>query len=290
MTAHLYQEWIYQWDQELKAKGWKILLLQDNFSAHIIPDELKSIQVENFSPNLTAHVQPKDQGIIQCFKAHYRAKFIEQAIDWYDEGITPGGIYKINQLQAMRMANAAWNEVTTNTIRNCWHKAGILPEINSSSSSSARAQSSIPIPSLLTSDPADEAEKQIEAALNDLIARGALQPGNRMDIENLLNPAGKTPILTEASDEDIFQSVMDAIEAHEIIEINGGDDVDDGVETEPQLTHREVLKAVSTINKYIDGLDDPVSRKIEGLLQSFNWQLHLNETKNMKDTILTKYF
>ena len=44
----------------------------------------------------------------------------------------------------------------------------------------------------------------------------------------------------------------------------------------------KVLKSVSTINKHIDGLDDPVSRKIEGLLWSFNWQLCLNETKTMK--------
>ena len=81
MTADLYQEWIRQWDQELKTKGRRILLLQDNFSAHIIPDDLENIQVKNFSPNITAHVQPKDQGIIKCFKAHYRTKFIEQAID-----------------------------------------------------------------------------------------------------------------------------------------------------------------------------------------------------------------
>ena len=136
----------------------------------------------------------------------------------------------------MRMANAAWNEVTTTTIRNCWCKAGILPEINSSFSSSTRAQLSIPIPSLLTSDLADEAEKQVEAALDDLITRGALQPDNRMDIENLLNPAGETSIFTEASDEDIFQSVMDAVKACENVEINGGDDVDEVVDTEPLPT------------------------------------------------------
>ena len=64
MTAHLYQDWIQQWDQELQEKQWKILLLQDNFSGHIVPENLQNIQVENFKPNLTAHVQPKDQGII----------------------------------------------------------------------------------------------------------------------------------------------------------------------------------------------------------------------------------
>ena len=63
---------------------------------------------------------------------------------------------------------------------------------------------------------------------------------------------------------------MDAVKARENIEINGGDDVDEGVDTELLPTRREVLKAVSTINKYIDGLDDLDLRKIEGLLRSFN--------------------
>ena len=76
----------------------------------------------------------------------------------------------------------------------------ILPEINSSSSST-RAQPSIPISSLLTSDPVAEAEKQVEAALDDLIDRGALQARNRMDIKSLLNPAGESQVMTEASDE-----------------------------------------------------------------------------------------
>ena len=116
MTAQLYQDWIKQWDQELKAKNRKILLLQDNFSGHIVPPDLEAIHVENFRPNLTAHIQPNDQGIIRCFKAHYRARFIQQAINRYDEGVTPAEIYDINQLQAMRMAEAAWRDVDTTAI------------------------------------------------------------------------------------------------------------------------------------------------------------------------------
>ena len=63
--------------------------------------------------------------------------------------------------------------------------------------------------------------------------------------------------MTDTSDEEIFQSVMDAIEACKNIDINTGDDVD-GVEIEPQPTQRKVLKAVSTITKYIDELDSEV--------------------------------
>lgn len=147
MTSHLYQDWIKEWDQDLRGRGQKILLLQDNFSGHIIPDNLQNIRIENFEPNLTAHVQPKDQGIICCFKAHYRARFIQQAVDRYDEGISPAQIYEINQLQAMCLADLAWRDVDTTTIRNCWRKAGILPEAGSSSSHTI--QPSIPISLLL---------------------------------------------------------------------------------------------------------------------------------------------
>ena len=48
--------------------GRHILLLQDTFSGHKPPDGLTNIRVENFEPNLTAHIQPMDQGIIQASK------------------------------------------------------------------------------------------------------------------------------------------------------------------------------------------------------------------------------
>jgi len=75
----------------------------------------------------------------------------------------------------------------------------------------------------------------------------------------------------------------------ENLEINGGDDVDDEL-IEPRPTRHDVLKAVSTIKKYIDELDDPVSRKMEEILGPFNQQLHFEETKNMKDTVSTNHF
>ena len=59
--SSLYQEWLQQWDRKLRAENRKILLFQDNFSGHIVPDGLQNICVENFEPNLTAHVQPMDR-------------------------------------------------------------------------------------------------------------------------------------------------------------------------------------------------------------------------------------
>ncbi|KIK76974.1 hypothetical protein PAXRUDRAFT_17817 [Paxillus rubicundulus Ve08.2h10] len=116
MTATLYQEWLSDWDTKLRSEDRKILLLQDNFSGHIVPATLTNIRVINFKPNLTAHVQPNDQGIICCFKAKYCARFINRAIHLYEAGTTPSQIYDIDQLEAMRLADDAWNEVDTTTI------------------------------------------------------------------------------------------------------------------------------------------------------------------------------
>src|SRR5260221_6547677 len=116
MTGEIYQDWLQQWDHKLGARQCKIVLLQDNFSGHIIPDGLQNIWVINFKPNLTAHIQPLDQGIIRYFKAHYCAKYVQRAIGHYDGGTTPTNIYDINQLQAIRLANIAWHKVDTTTI------------------------------------------------------------------------------------------------------------------------------------------------------------------------------
>jgi hypothetical protein len=91
------------------------------------------------------------------------------------------------------------------------------------------SQPSIPVASLLRNHSPEtdlavlHVEKQVEAALNDLVATGALQAKNRMDIESLLNPAGESHVLMESSDKEIYQAVIDSIAACENIEVNGRD-------------------------------------------------------------------
>jgi len=290
MTLAIYQEWLQQWDRKLVAKNRKILLLQDNFSGHIVPDSLQNIQVENFQPNLTAHVQPMDQGIIRCFKAHYRAKYIQWAIGRHDAGVTASEIYNINQLQAMRLADIAWCEVDTTTIRHCWRKAGILPTIDSP----APAQPAVPISSLCdvtNQDPVANMESKVRNALNDLQATGVLQPKNRMDIEALLNPAEESWMMDGMTDEGICQAVLVARDAQEEGPINGrDDDIEDDAPLEPCPTHREVLQAASVINRYVGHLNDPLAHKLETILASFGCQIRLEESKSMTSTHLTDYF
>ena len=285
MTGDIYQDWLWQWDRKLGARNRKIVLLQDNFSGHIIPNGLQNIRVANFEPNLTAHIQPMDQGIIRCFKAHYRAMFIQRAIDLYDGGTDAAKIYKINQLEAMWLADLAWREVDTTTIRHCWGKAGILPAVDPP----ALAQPAIPISSLLRTpscdqDPIATVENKLSCALDDLEATGILHRNNRMDIKALLNPPDES-WTDKTTDEEIFQAVLDAHDSQD-----EGDMDDDEEDTEPCPTYCEAFRAAAVLARYVGHVDNPIARKLEADLASFGRQMRLERSQALTTTHITDYF
>ncbi|KAH0826510.1 hypothetical protein J3R83DRAFT_5517 [Lanmaoa asiatica] len=82
------------------------------------------------------------------------------------------------------MAQDAWKEVDTTTVRNCWRKAGILPN---QPVPLPREQLALPISSLIHSTNSDS-EQVVATALDEPEATGALQRSNRMDIAEFLNP------------------------------------------------------------------------------------------------------
>ena len=296
MTGDIYQEWLRQWDHKLEERKRKIVLLQDNFSGHIVPDGLRNIHVLNFKPNLTAHVQPMDQGIIGSFKAHYRTKYFQWAINRYERGITPSDMYNIDQLQAMRLANIAWGEVDTTTIRNCWHKAGILPAMDPSESlTSPLAQPAIPVLSLLQQlhspsydqDPIAAAKNELICALDDLEAIGVLQKVNRMDLEDLLNPPEESR-MEDTTDEEIFQAVMAECNSQEEGPMDG--DVEGDAVAEPRPTYHEVIEAASVMSRHVAHIDDPVARQLEVILASMGRQMRLERSNGLTATHITDYF
>ena len=146
------------------------------------------------------------------------------------------------------------------TIRNCWHKAGILPSIEAMAPGLS-VTPSIPISTLLSTSAEEDGlarvERQLEGALDELVATGALQPGNQMDIATLLSPANESNTMDESTDREIYKAVMVAREAHENMEINGGDDIDEEpVERMPSC--KDVLKATSVIRRFVDDMNDPL--------------------------------
>ena len=96
--------------------------------------------------------------------------------------------------------------------------------------------------------------------------------------------------MTEASNKDIYQAVMDAVKAHENLKKNGEDDVDDDGPIKPCPSRQDVLKAVSTIVQYVSELNNSLACKIEALLGSLVWLIRKDEARSMKNTVLTDFF
>ena len=70
------------------------------------------------------------------------------------------------------------------------------------------------------------------------------------------------------SEEDIFKSDQDMLEAQQMMEVNGGNNVDeDTVKAKP--TCKEALMAAFTLQKYIADINEPFACKLEGILASF---------------------
>jgi hypothetical protein len=121
-------------------------MLTDNAPTHMVTDadveEEHGFKVINLShlkavflpANTTSVVQPLDQGIIACTKAHYRRKLVQWVIAEAEKPESAGKSLKDRRptfYQMMPWLNTAlaWKEcVSPLSIHNCWHKAGILPE------------------------------------------------------------------------------------------------------------------------------------------------------------------
>jgi NAD-dependent oxidoreductase involved in siderophore biosynthesis len=61
-------------------------------------------------------------------------------------------------------------------------------------------------------------------------------------------------------------------------------------DSETLPAHRELIKAVSTIRRCIEDLNDPIARNLEVNLASFNMNIHLEGTRHMKKSLLTDFF
>lgn len=99
-------------------------------------------------------------------------------------------------------------------------KAGILPDSAFPTNSS---HPRIPVSSLLcANDPVRSVERSVESTLDELEQTSALQPVNRLQLEDLLNPVSERQVVEDATDEEIFHMVMKRRMAEEDIEVVGG--------------------------------------------------------------------
>ena len=113
-----------------------------------------------------------------------------------------------------------------------------------------------------------------------------------MNLEELLDPISEQELTVgkpEDSEEDIFRSVQDMVEAEQMMEVNGGDNIEEEmVQVKP--TRKEALTAAFTLQKYIADINELFARKLEGILVNFGHQTRMEGNRMMEASRITDYF
>ena len=122
MTGELFQERLFDLDRRMERDGRNICMIVDNCPAHPNVDGIKATELRKFPPNTTSKTQPMDQGVIRSTKAKYRSSLIFKMLRAVDSGLD---ISSVSMIDAMVMLNNARNDVTPETIVNCFRKAGL---------------------------------------------------------------------------------------------------------------------------------------------------------------------
>ena len=266
MTSTLFEEWLRKLDNKMTLKKRKILLFLDNAPCH--PDlELSSITLCFFPANTTSRLQPLDQGIIKTMKVHYRRRLLRHIISHMDEQSKAFEVSKtVNVLHAANWISQAWNEVSSQTIVNCFHKGGFtMNEI---------PESSDPEP------PLRDFEELLQTADVHCGAGDFVAVDDSLDTFDTL-------------DDDWEQQLLDR--AKEIIHVVSDESDTEETETEPVpesnvLTHKQAIHSLDHLHSYAVHHSNA---ELIGLMlqaQTIVQKFYCEPKKSMKQASLDSYF
>ncbi|KAF2195896.1 DDE-domain-containing protein [Zopfia rhizophila CBS 207.26] len=132
MNADIMAEWLKAFYKHI-GEDVEVILLMDNFSAHLAGMELAppppNVRIEFLPKNSTSQYQPLDQGIIANYKHYYKRQWLRFCINTYAQKQDP--IKTVTLVDALRWTQIAWRDcVTPQTIRHCWVKSTILKKVD----------------------------------------------------------------------------------------------------------------------------------------------------------------
>ncbi|XP_006007310.2 tigger transposable element-derived protein 4-like [Latimeria chalumnae] len=129
MTSSLFQEWLKNWERELRLQNCHVCLLIDNCLAHSVNVNLSHIVLKFLPPNTTSVMQPMDMGVIKNFKGHYRACLNVRIIASLDANPQLRAVdvaKKPTLLDAIHLEKESWATVLPQTVCNCFRKGGFV--------------------------------------------------------------------------------------------------------------------------------------------------------------------
>ena len=211
----------------------KIALVINNCPAHPnIQVSLNAVKLVFLPPNTTVKLQPCDQGIIQNLKVQYR-KYLLIKLFAAIEDIED---FSQNLLDALYLLRLSWENVSVQTIANCFHHCGFThPDDNATSQ-------------------ADVLDTADGPSLLRRLNTSEFELPNKVTFENFVDVDSEVISTAALTDEDIALIVQ-----KEDIDICTDDEeIDDSPVPPPPPTAREVDKSLSILRQYFEPRDPAV--------------------------------
>ncbi|XP_064410227.1 tigger transposable element-derived protein 4-like [Latimeria chalumnae] len=129
MTSSFFQEWLKNWERELRLQNRHVCLLIDNCLAHSVNVNLSHVVLKFLPPNTTLVMQPMDMGVIKNFKGHYRTHLNARIIASLDADPQLRAVdvaKKTTLLDAIHLTKESWAAVLPQTVCNFFRKGGFV--------------------------------------------------------------------------------------------------------------------------------------------------------------------
>ncbi|KAJ8867761.1 hypothetical protein PR048_031564 [Dryococelus australis] len=122
VTSKVFQSWLVAFNRKMATLNRIVLLLLDHCAAHTANGLQLNITLMFLPANTTSIMQPLDQGIIHTVKKLYRSCLVIYLIRQLEQQKCSQP--KWHMLDAMRNILMAWDNVSADTIQNCFAKSG----------------------------------------------------------------------------------------------------------------------------------------------------------------------
>lgn len=237
ITSDIFEQLLRDWDEELSRNKRNVLLLIDNCPAHPQVKNLKWIELVFLPPNVTATLQPMDQGVIRCIKSYYRKTLLIKMLNAIDQNAD----LKITLLDALFMLRTAWRQVSSKTIANCFRHAGLFSETGFC------AEDELPLAEWILLNQTNDESKNEDTNLAEWARENNITDFVHFDLDEYSNIDHDLRVTEFPSDGDIVASVLDS--EQEDFADNEDEEVPIPMNIVP--TFAEAMTAIKTLSLYI---------------------------------------
>lgn len=284
MDQSIFKQWfdkvfVVEVRKHLKAKNLpeKAVLLIDNAPSHPSTSVLKSTDGKFFAmflpPNVTALIQPMDQGVIASMKRQYRTKLLMTKIE---EGCDLKQFWKeYTILDSIYDIASAWESVKQLTLIKSWRK--IFPKIEEQVE--------------LNVENHDKGEEDVDTPTATLAELVKTVPGgenvNDENIKEWLECDANDPGFERLTDEEIVQKATGEFQSEEE---RHSESEEEDANAQARMTHEEALQHVDGLLHYLEEQDDDAQLAEKLMLRKIQSRIKKKCFQSKKQKQVTDFF